>query len=199
MSEVFVAATHNKGKLKEMEAIVKKLGIDMITRDEAGVPHDYDIVEDGETLEENSYKKAYAIMKMTNLPSIADDTGLMVDYLNGAPGVYTGRFGGPEESADKNNAKLLDVMKDCPKDKRTAKFVTVITLVYPDGKKIVARGECHGRIAEKKCGTNGFGYDPLFIPEGSDLTFAELGTDYKNTISHRRRALEDLERILEGK
>lgn len=196
MEKVFVAATHNKGKLVEMEAIVKKLGIKLISRDDANVPHDFDIEEDGETFEENSYKKAYEIMKMTNLPSMADDSGLMVEYLNGAPGVYSARYGGIEESFEKNNNKLLYEMRDCPIDKRKAKFVTVITVVYPDGKTIVAKGECNGEIATEKRGTDGFGYDPVFIPEGYDKTFSELGTDFKNKVSHRKKALLELERIL---
>lgn len=196
MENVFVAATHNKGKLIEMEAIVSKLGIELITRDDAGVPHDFDVEEDGTTFEENSYKKAHAIMKLTGLPSMADDSGLMVDYLNGAPGVYSARYGGPEESFDKNNEKLLSEMKDCPEGKRTAHFVTVITLVYPDGKSIVARGECEGSIATEKRGTDGFGYDPLFIPKGYLKTFSELGTDFKNSVSHRKLALLELEKKL---
>ena len=199
MDNIFVAATNNKGKLKEMEAIVEKLGIKLIARKDAGVPEDFDIVEDGETFEENSYKKAYEIMKMTGLPSLADDSGLMVDYLNGAPGVYTARYAGEDATFDDNNNKLLSEMKECPDDKRNAKFVTVITLVHPDGKKIVARGECKGKISKEKKGTEGFGYDPVFIPEGFNETFSELGTDFKNTISHRGKALKELERILEEK
>ncbi len=196
MSETFVAATHNQGKIKEMNAITMKLGIQLIDRDSAGVPHEFDVDETGETFEENSYKKAYEIMKMTGLPALADDSGLQVDYLGGAPGVYSARYGGSDGNDGKNVDKLLDAMKDCPEGKRTAHFTTVITLVYPDGRKLVATGECYGRIATERHGDKGFGYDPVFIPDGYSETFAELGSEVKNVIGHRGRALVELASLL---
>ena len=193
-----IAASQNKDKIREIEAITKKFGMDVVPRDDAGVPK-VEIEEDGETFEENSYKKAYEVMKLCGETTIADDSGLMVDYIDGAPGVYSARFSGEDATYDSNNTKLLGLLEGVPYEQRTAKFVTVITLVYPDGNTIVARGECPGHIAlEKRPGANGdgFGYDPVFIPEGYDRTFAELGTDVKNQIGHRARALMELEREL---
>ena len=197
--DTIVVSTHNKGKVKEMEGIAKKLDLDIVTRDEIGIPKDYDIEEDGKTLEENSYKKAYEIMKLCGKPTLADDSGLMVDFLNGAPGVYSSRYGGEDGNAELNNAKLLKELSGVPYEKRTAHFETVITLVYPDGKSIVCKGCCYGHISEEKRGTQGFGYDPLFIPDGYEETFAQLGVDIKNKFSHRAKALAELEKKLKEK
>ena len=147
--ETIIAASSNAHKIKEIQAIMDKFGIKVISRDEAGVP-EFEITEDGETFEENSYKKAYEIMKATGKTTIADDSGLMVDYLGGAPGVYSARFAGEEHNDAKNNEKLLKLLKNVTGDDRKAKFVSVITLVYPDGKTLVARGECQGRIEREK-------------------------------------------------
>lgn len=191
-----IAASRNKHKIEEIEAITKKFGMEIISRDEAGIPK-VEIEEDGETFEENSYKKAYEIMKMSDgQVTIADDSGLMVDYLGGAPGVYSARFAGEDGNDEKNNNKLLELLKDVPKEEKTAKFVSVITMVYPNGEYIVARGECHGRILEAPIGENGFGYDPLFLPDGYDKSFAQLTPEEKNSISHRAKALIELEKLL---
>lgn len=193
-----IAASQNKDKIKEIEAITRKFGMDVIPRDDAGVPK-VEIEEDGETFEENSYKKAYEVMKLCGETTIADDSGLMVDYIDGAPGVYSARFSGDDATYDSNNEKLLGLLEGVPYEQRTAKFVTVITLVRPDGSTLVARGECPGHIAEEKRGGKdgfGFGYDPVFIPEGFNETFAELGSDVKNQVGHRARALTELERLL---
>ena len=133
--ETIIAASSNAHKIKEIQAIMDKFGIKVISRDEAGVP-EFEITEDGETFEENSYKKAYEIMKATGKTTIADDSGLMVDYLGGAPGVYSARFAGEEHNDTKNNEKLLKLLKNVTGDDRKAKFVSVITLVYPDGKHL---------------------------------------------------------------
>ncbi len=199
MDKTIVLSTHNKGKLAEFEGLAKRLGFNIITRDEAGIPHDFDVVEDGTTFEENSYKKAYEVMKMCGLPTMADDSGLMVDALDGQPGVYSSRFGGVEGDAVRNYTKLLEMMKDLPEEKRNAHFTTVITLIYPDGETIVAKGECHGKINEVPVGDKGFGYDPVFVPDGYKETFAQLGPEVKNQFSHRAKALEELERILEDR
>ena len=202
-----ILASQNKKKIKEIRDILLKYDMDVITRDDAGLPKD-DIEETGTTFEENSLLKADAIMDMIkadqslsekygNSPVIADDSGLMVDALGGAPGVHSARYAGEDCNFDANNEKLLSELSGVPDDKRTAHFVTVITMIYPDGEKIVARGECRGHITAEKRGEGGFGYDPVFIPEGYDKTFAQLGTDFKNTISHRARALEELEKILD--
>lgn len=213
-----ILASQNKNKIKEIRAILSKYGLDVITRDDAGVSPE-DIEETGTTFEENSYLKASVIMDMIaadpslaeylDSPVIADDSGLMVDALGGAPGVYSARYAGEGCTYDDNNTKLLAALDGVPEDKRTAHFVTVITLIYPDGRDVpeeavlqdgryvlVARGECSGHIAAEKRGEGGFGYDPVFIPDGYDNSFAELGTEFKNTISHRAKALEELERLL---
>jgi XTP/dITP diphosphohydrolase len=152
-----------------------------------------------------------SLSKYLDSPVIADDSGLMVDAMDGAPGVYSARYAGEGCTYDDNNVKMLGELEGVPFEDRGAGFVTVITLIYPEGKDIpeaavkdgdvyvlTARGELRGHIADERRGTEGFGYDPLFIPEGMDRTFAELGTDFKNTISHRARALQELERLLEG-
>ena len=213
-----ILASQNKNKIKEIRAILEKYGLDVITRDDAGIPAD-DIEETGTTFEENSHLKASVIMDMIaadpslakylDSPVIADDSGLMVDAIGGAPGVYSARYAGEGCTYDDNNTKLLAALEGVPERERTAKFVTVITLIYPnekdvpeeavpqDGRYILtARGECKGHIASEKKGEGGFGYDPVFIPEGYSNSFAELGTDFKNTISHRAKALAELERLL---
>ena len=190
-----IAASSNAHKIKEIQSIMSKFGVKVVSRKEAGVP-EFEIEEDGETFEENSLKKAEAIMKATGKLTVADDSGLMVDYLGGAPGVYSARFAGEECYDEKNNEKLLKHLEGLPAEDRKAKFVSVITLMFPDGNTIVARGECPGRIIETPTGENGFGYDPLFVPDGLSKTFAQLSDKEKNSISHRARALEKLEEIL---
>ena len=140
-----IAASSNAHKIKEIQSIMSKFGVKVVSRKEAGVP-EFEIEEDGETFEENSLKKAEAIMKATGKLTVADDSGLMVDYLGGAPGVYSARFAGEECDDEKNNEKLLKHLEGLPAEDRKAKFVSVITLMFPDGNTIVARGECPGRI-----------------------------------------------------
>lgn len=196
MSSVIVAATKNRHKIQEIEAITQEFGMSIISRDEAGV-QDIEINEDGETFEENSYKKAFEIMKLCNNITIADDSGLEVDCLDGAPGVYSARFAGKDGDDDANNRKLTELIKDVPYEQRTGRFVSVITMVFPDGETISARGEVEGHLLTEKRGTSGFGYDPLFVPEGYDRTFGELGPEIKNSISHRSRALARLRELLD--
>ena len=194
--ETIIAASQNRHKITEIEAITGAFGFRVIGRDDAGLPRD-EIEEDGATFEENSFKKASVIMEMSGKPTIADDSGLMVDYLDGAPGVISARFAGEDCDDARNNAKLLSLLEGLPPEERTAKFVSVITLLFPDGRKLVARGECPGHILESPRGTGGFGYDPLFLPDGASHTFAEMGPEEKNAISHRARALAELKRQLE--
>lgn len=198
MEKTIVAATGNKHKIKEIEAITAEFGMSIISKDEAGVP-DVEIVEDGETFEENSYKKAYEIMKLCGRTTIADDSGLVVDCLNGAPGVYSARFAGTDGDDDANNRKLIGLIKDVPYENRTARFVSVITMVFPDGQSIVARGEVEGHLITEKRGHEGFGYDPLFVPDGYEQTFGELAPEVKNVISHRANALKNLRKKLMDK
>lgn len=213
-----ILASQNKNKIKEIRAILEKYGLEVITRDDAGIPTD-DIEETGVTFEENSYLKARTIFDMIredpslskylSSPVIADDSGLMVDALGGAPGVYSARYAGEGCTYYDNNVKLLAALDGVPADRRGAGFTTVITLIYPavedvpaaavrqgDVYVLTAKGELRGSIAGQIRGQQGFGYDPVFIPEGYENTFGELGTDFKNTISHRARALKELERLL---
>ncbi|MCR5482251.1 MAG: XTP/dITP diphosphatase [Clostridia bacterium] len=190
-----VAASRNKHKLVEMQAILKKYGMEIISRDDAGIPP-FEIEETGDTFEENSLLKATQIMKCCGEITIADDSGLAVDALGGAPGVFSARYAGDPCDDGANNRKLLEAMKDVPEGKRTAKFVSVITMVWPDGHTLVARGECPGKIIFEEKGDGGFGYDPLFVADGFEKTYAQLTADEKNTVSHRAKALAELERQL---
>lgn len=193
--DVIIAASRNRHKIEEIEEITGKFGMKVISRDDAGLPQD-EIEEDGDTFESNSLKKASEIMKLCGQATIADDSGLMVDCLGGAPGVYSARFAGEDCDDDKNNAKLLALLENVPYKERRAKFVSVITLIYPDGETVTARGECEGHIIGEPEGDNGFGYDPLFVPDGYQRTFAQLTAEEKNAISHRAKALKELERLL---
>lgn len=192
---IIVAATQNRHKIEEIAAITEEFGMEVLSRGEAGVP-DFEVVEDGDTFEENSAKKAKEIMEACGRITIADDSGLMVDALDGAPGVYSARFAGEDGNDSANNEKLLRLLAEVPAEKRTAKFVSVITMAYPDGRVLSARGECPGHILFEGRGTNGFGYDPLFVPDGYQQTFAELSGAVKNKISHRAKALQRLREIL---
>ena len=193
--KTIIAASRNEHKIKEITAITEKYGMKVISRDEAGIP-DFEIEEDGETFEENSYKKAYEIMKYSNEITIADDSGLEVEYLNGEPGVYSARYAGDNANDKKNNEKLLCMLDGVTYTDRRAKFVSVITVVFPDGETLVARGECPGHIIDREEGESGFGYDPLFIPNGYQRTFGQMNEETKNKISHRAKALEEMERLL---
>ncbi len=190
-----VAATKNKHKVEEINAIIGHFGFEVVSREEAGIP-DIEIEEDGTTFEENSLKKAMEIHKMCGLPTIADDSGLMVDILDGAPGVYSSRFAGEEGNDAKNNEKLLRLLADVPWGERRGKFVSVITMVFAPDDILVARGECYGHILYSALGENGFGYDPLFAPDGYEESFGQLPKEVKNQISHRARALQALQKQL---
>lgn len=183
-----ILASKNQHKLTELSAILSQLGFEIALESECGL--DIDVEETGTTFEENSFLKADAVMKASGLPVLADDSGLMVDALDGAPGVYSARYG--HKASDKERtAYLLENMKDVPEERRGAKFVCVITCLFPDGRKIVARGECPGVIARAPHGENGFGYDPVFYLPELGMTYAELPSEQKNAISHRARALQD--------
>lgn len=183
-----ILASKNPHKLTELSAILSQHGFEIALESEYGL--DIDVDETGTTFEENSLLKAEAVMKASGLPVLADDSGLMVDALNGAPGVYSARYG-HKSSDGERTAFLLENMKDVPDGKRTAKFVCVITCLWPDGRKIVARGECPGVITREVHGENGFGYDPVFYLPELGMTYAELPSEQKNAISHRARALQD--------
>jgi XTP/dITP diphosphohydrolase len=169
----------------------------VISREEAGIA-DLEIDEDGETFEENSLKKAREIMKLCGKITIADDSGVVVDMLGGKPGVHSARYAGDECDDKKNRDKLLYELIGVPLEKRTARFVSVISMVYPDGRELTARGESEGHIIFFERGENGFGYDSLFVPLGYEKTFAELPPAEKNKISHRAKALKLLKDKLDG-
>ena len=190
-----IAATRNKGKMAELDAILKDYGIELLSWEDAGLG-DFEIEENGSTCEENSYIKAKTICDMTGKAALADDTGLFVDAVGGEPGTNAARYAGEHGNDAANRAKLLAKLEGVPFEKRTAKFVTVITIVYPNGEKVVARGECPGHISEKEIGDRGFGYDSIFIPEGHEETFAQLPVQYKNSLSHRHMALVKLTEML---
>ena len=182
------AATGNAGKLRELRRILEAQGHEVVSQKQLGITIEPE--ETGTTFEENSRIKAVAVMQACGLPAVADDSGLMVDALNGEPGVYSARYGGPDCISDSDRIDyLLKKLENVPEGKRTAKFVSVITLVTPDGKEIVARGECPGHILFERHGNGGFGYDPVFFAEDAGCTFAELAPEQKNQVSHRARAL----------
>jgi len=192
-----IAATQNTHKLKEMSDILRDFGMEILSQREAGL-EDIDVEETGDTFEENSAIKAKTICQLTGSIAIADDSGLMVDALNGEPGVYSARYAGLHANDASNNAKLLDALQNVEASKRTGKYVSVITLAYPDGRILASRGECPGILLRSPRGEGGFGYDPLFIPEGTNKTFAEMTAQEKNEISHRAKALWGLRELLES-
>ena len=188
----FLIATHNRKKQAEMQRVLSPLGISVKTADELGI-YLTEVEENGETFAENARIKALSGCKDSNLPCIADDSGLCVDYLNGAPGLFSARYSGGSD--EDNNKKLLEELKDVPKDKRTAYFVCNISCCFPDGSEITAEGRCYGYIGFEKQGDGGFGYDPLFITEKG--CFGELSAEEKDEISHRGNALRELKEKLE--
>lgn len=185
----FVLASNNEDKLKEMRAILSDLGFCVISQSEAGI--DLEVEETGETFYENAYQKAEAAMKATGMPSIADDSGLIVAALNGAPGVRSKRYGG-EGLTDDDRIHLL--LKNMVKEEhREAKFVSSIVCVFPNGDVISAEGACEGTILAEPRGQGGFGYDPIFLVSGTEKSMAELTPDEKNRVSHRGQALKKFE------
>jgi len=189
-----VLASKNAHKLEELQAILSKQGVEVVLEADVGV--DVEVEETGTTFEENSLLKARAVMEAAGLPAIADDSGLMVDALGGAPGVYSARYGG-EGLDDVGRYRLLLENLRGQLDRR-AKFVSVVTLCMPNGDVISARGECPGTIAYAPQGDNGFGYDPVFFVPAARKTFAQLTAEEKNAISHRARALEKFQGELEA-
>ena len=181
-----VLASKNQHKLVEMRDILSAQGVEVVLESDAGV--DVEVEETGATFEENSLLKARAVMEAAGLPAIADDSGLSVDALNGAPGVYSARYGGPELDDAGRYRLLLENMRG--QLDRRCRFVSVITLCMPNGDVISARGECPGALAYAPQGENGFGYDPVFFVPEKKKTFAQLTPEEKNAISHRGKALE---------
>jgi XTP/dITP diphosphohydrolase len=181
-------ATRNSHKKQELQELLRDLRIQIVTLDDIEpLP---EVEEDGVTFEENAIKKASVNASLSGLVTLADDSGLVVDELDGKPGVYSARFAGEDANDEKNNQKLLKLLKDVQEEKRTARFKCVIAICTPGGKNATIEGSCEGRIAMKPSGHQGFGYDPLFIPQGWEKSFAMLSAEEKNRISHRGKALQ---------
>ena len=183
----FILASNNKKKLGEMQRILSPLGINVVTAKMLGIEL-ADVVEDADTFEGNAKIKAHAACKATNMPAIADDSGICVDYLGGAPGVYSARFsGGGDED---NNDLLLEKLEGVPMEQRGAHYACAICCVFPDGREINVQGKCYGYIGFERDGNEGFGYDPLFLVDGK--SFGKYTAEEKDKISHRGNALRKL-------
>ena len=187
----FVIATHNAKKLKELKRILEPLGFDAMIRED--LP---EVEETGTTFAENALLKAESACKETGMPAIADDSGLMVDALDGAPGVYSARYAGEGATDKQRYEKLLSELEAVPEEKRTARFASAVCCVFPDGKVITAEGTCEGKIAYGPTGEGGFGYDPVFLV--GDRSYAEMTAEEKDSISHRGLALSKLAQELEN-
>ncbi len=191
--------TNNKHKLREIRQIFDEVMPGRYELLSIGDVLDAEVIidETGATLEENAYLKARALHGLTALPCIADDTGLEIDALGGQPGVRSARFAGEDCNDAANRRKALELLKDCPGEKRTARFRTVICFIDGDRTEYI-EGKCEGRIIHEERGTAGFGYDPVFMPDGFDRTFAEMGEEEKNAVSHRGNAIRNLVEFLRG-
>lgn len=187
----FVIATHNAKKLKELKRILEPLGFDAVIRED--LP---EVEETGTTFAENALLKAESACKVTGMPAIADDSGLVVDALGGAPGVYSARYAGEDATDRQRYEKLLDELREVPTEQRTARFVSAVCCVFPDGKIITAEGACEGIITFGPKGEGGFGYDPIFLV--GERSYAEMTAEEKDSISHRGRALAKLAQELEN-
>lgn len=190
-----VLATRNQGKVREIGEILKdENGLELLSL--CNYPDAPDVVEDGNTYEENAIKKASVLAEYTGHLTIADDSGLAVDALDGAPGVHSARYAGEESSDQDRIAKLLDALDTVPDDRRSARFICAVAIAEPLAQAQVVRGICKGWIIHTPRGKSGFGYDPVFVPVGYDKTFAELGDEIKNEISHRAKALDKARKLL---
>ena len=193
-----VFATGNQGKVLEIKEIMKdfleKHNVELHSLKEEGIKAD--IVEDGKTFEENAIIKAKTIMEMTGEIALADDSGLEVDYMDGAPGIYSARFLGEDTSYDVKNNYIIDKLKDAKGSERSARFVCAMAAAFPNGDIETCRGTIEGVIAYEQKGTNGFGYDPIvYVPE-YEMTTGEMAPELKNSISHRGKALEQMKEVL---
>ena len=187
--KVFLA-TKNKGKIKDFEKLTEGINLEVVTiLDGLDIP---DVVEDGETFEENSQKKAKEIADYTNIVTVSDDSGLCVDALDGGPGVYSARFGGENTSDSEKNQKILEILKDVKKEDRKAHFVSVVSIAFPNGKIHSFRGEIEGEILFEAQGNNGFGYNPIFYSYELGKSFGQASDEERKSVSHRARAFRKL-------
>lgn len=190
-----ILASNNKNKLKEITNILSPFGYEVISQSEAGI--DIDVEETGSTFEENAHLKAMEVHRLTGAAVISDDSGLEVDFLNGAPGVYSHRYAGENADDAQRCAKILSELSDVPFDKRTARFVCVICFIDENGNEKIIRGTCEGYIGTEPKGENGFGYDPIFMY--GEKSFAQIDSSEKNSVSHRADALRKFAEILKMK
>ncbi len=193
--EKIIFATKNKGKIREINAIMADMGVKILSMEEAGIT--IDVVEDGETFEENAKKKAVEIMKACGKITLADDSGLEVDYLEKAPGVYSARYLGEDTPYEVKNNHILSLLDGVAEEKRRARFVSVIAAAFPDGRVLTARGTIEGIIGHERKGNNGFGYDPIFFVPEFGMTTAEMTPEQKNEVSHRGKALRKMKGMLQ--
>lgn len=188
-----IVATNNQGKVKEIKQILAPHNV--MSQSEAGI--DLEVEETGETFADNAFLKARSLKQFTNAAIIADDSGLMVDYLNGEPGVYSARYAGDNTTPEQGMEKLLKNLDGVPFEDRTARFVSVVALIMPDGTEYSFEGTCDGYITNIRKGDNGFGYDPIFYYPPLEKTFAEMNDSEKNSVSHRYIAIKKLVEFLE--
>ncbi|EFH30494.1 MULTISPECIES: XTP/dITP diphosphatase [Lactobacillus] len=194
MNKVLLFATNNQNKVKELKAAFQKAGLDIEIKTNADLEAAPHVSENGSTFEENATLKAHTLAEFSKLPTLSDDSGLVVDKLNGAPGVHSARYGGEAHNDARNNAKLLASLGGIPEEERSAKFCSTFVLSMPGhfDKDLVVTGECEGVVLAIPRGHDGFGYDPLFYVPEKGKTFAEMTTDEKNEVSHRGKALKQL-------
>ncbi len=191
-----VLATHNKGKIREFKAALATVGLEGIAIGDICQVDEPE--ETGRTFYENAKLKASYYMEACGLPCLADDSGLEVEALGDAPGVYSARYAGPDATDEKNNQKLIQALQDVPKEQRQGRYVCSLVLVYPDGKKVAVEGYCEGLIQDQPEGDGGFGYDPYFYLPNYQMTMASLPLEEKNKMSHRGLALKKLLTVLNG-
>lgn len=195
MEKKIIFATGNQGKMKEIRMIMEDFCTNVESLKDAGI--EADIVEDGKTFEENAMIKAKAIHKLApDAIVLADDSGLEIDFLDKQPGIYSARYMGEDTSYDIKNGKILELLRDVPKEQRTARFVCAIAAVLPDGREFLSRGTMEGEIGYEIAGANGFGYDPIFWLPQCNCTSAEISPEQKNELSHRGKALRAMKEQL---
>ena len=193
MNMELILASNNPGKLREMRQLLSGLGVKVFSQREAGC--DFEVEETGSSFEENAFLKAFAVTRATGRPAVADDSGLMVDALGGAPGIYSARFSGSHDDSDETRCCYLLQKLEGVSDRR-ARFVSCVCCTFPNGDILRARGECPGEILTQPRGDGGFGYDPIFQPDGFNYSMAELGTVVKNQLGHRGRAVRKFRKKL---
>lgn len=192
--ETIIFATKNKGKIREINAILADMDVNVISMEDAGIT--IDVVEDGTTFEENSMKKAVQIMEVSGKITLADDSGLEIDYMDKAPGVYSARFMGEDATYEERFKAIFEKLDGVPEEKRTARFVSCIAAAFPDGRKLTTYDTVEGIIGYEVKGENGFGYDPIFFVPDKGRYMAELSAEEKNAISHRGKALGKMKELL---